>query len=148
MKDTLKISGEQVSPLEIENVLLAHPEKWISDVAVAGVSGGRTRDERIPRAWIVLSERGEKLVQTLGQKDAATQRVVRELLKWCEGQLSKFKWLRGGIEIVDEVHLSCYLSSVGLRLTTMQIPKNPTGKTLRRILVERYEKTVQPSAKL
>ncbi|KAJ7061868.1 hypothetical protein C8F01DRAFT_943051, partial [Mycena amicta] len=47
-KDTLKISGIQVSPKEIEDVLLAHPSKLITDVAGARVSapgGGRTEDE-------------------------------------------------------------------------------------------------------
>ncbi|KAF5332375.1 hypothetical protein D9758_016950 [Tetrapyrgos nigripes] len=46
-KDTLKVSGIQVSPVEIEDVLLAHPGKLITDVTVAGVSGfGRTSDEK------------------------------------------------------------------------------------------------------
>ncbi|KAF8887690.1 hypothetical protein CPB85DRAFT_1553254 [Mucidula mucida] len=114
-KDTLKISGIQVSPLELENVLLAHPEKLITDVAVAGVGGyGRTNDERVPRAWVVLSER-----------DKGAQQVARELIKWCEAQLSKYKWLRGGVEIVDE------------------IPKSPTGKTLRRLLIVRHEESMR-----
>lgn len=47
IKDTLKISGMHVSPVEIENTLLAYPDKLITDVCVAGVSGGRTWDERI-----------------------------------------------------------------------------------------------------
>ena len=48
----------QVSPTEIEDVLLAHPEKLVVDACVAGVSGGRTSDERNPRAWVVLSAAG------------------------------------------------------------------------------------------
>ncbi|THV04982.1 acetyl-CoA synthetase-like protein [Dendrothele bispora CBS 962.96] len=113
-KDTLKVSGIQVSPSEIENVLLAHPGKLIIDVTVAGVSGhGRTSDEKVPRAWIVLSEAGKKKGVT---------RTVKELNEWQKENLSKYKWLRGGIEVVKE------------------IPKSPTGKVLRRILVEKYEK--------
>ncbi|KAG8695131.1 hypothetical protein FRC09_009371, partial [Ceratobasidium sp. 395] len=42
---------------------------------------------------------------------------------WMQGQLSKPKQLRGGIEVVKE------------------IPKNPTGKVLRRVLQERHAKT-------
>jgi acyl-CoA synthetase (AMP-forming)/AMP-acid ligase II len=49
----------QVSPVEIENTLLAHPDALIADATVAGVSGGRTSDEKIPHAWVVLSEAGE-----------------------------------------------------------------------------------------
>ncbi|KIY74104.1 acetyl-CoA synthetase-like protein [Cylindrobasidium torrendii FP15055 ss-10] len=112
VKDTLKVSGLQVSPLEIENVLLAHPEGLAVEAAVAGVRGGRTEDERVPRAWVVLSERGHAL---------GHDTVVAELVGWCQSQLSKYKWLRGGLEIVTHV------------------PKNPTGKTLRRELVAKYE---------
>lgn len=96
-KDTLKVSGIQVSPLELENVLLAHPERLVSEVAVAGVSGGRTQDERVPRAWVVLSPEGRRILE---KGDNA--KVVKALLRWAEAQLSKYKWLRGGIEIVDE----------------------------------------------
>ncbi|KAL0947846.1 hypothetical protein HGRIS_013907 [Hohenbuehelia grisea] len=93
-KDTLKVSGSQVSPVEIENVLLAHPDKLIMDVSVAGVSGGRTSDEKVPRAWVVLSPAGKKV---------GAANVVKALVAWHEENLSKFKWLRGGIEIVPEV---------------------------------------------
>jgi hypothetical protein len=84
----------QVSPIEIENTLLAHPDKLIIDVSVAGVSGGRTSDERIPRAWVVLSSAGA----ALGEKEVATR------LHLCvQEHLSRHKWLRGGIGIVDAV---------------------------------------------
>ncbi|KAL0061959.1 hypothetical protein AAF712_011243 [Marasmius tenuissimus] len=112
-KDTLKVSGIQVSPVEIEDVLLAQPDKLISDVTVAGVQGhGRTSDEKVPRAWIVLSEAG---------KVKGASAVVKVLEQWQQENLSKYKWLRGGIEVVKE------------------IPKSPTGKVLRRVLVDRYE---------
>ncbi|KAI0335845.1 acetyl-CoA synthetase-like protein [Cubamyces sp. BRFM 1775] len=121
-KDILKVSGAQVSPTEIENALLAHPEKLIIDVTVAGVSGGRTSDEKVPRAWVVLSDAGKQR----GEKE-----VVQALHSWIQKNLSKYKWLRGGIEVVDE------------------IPKNPTGKVLRRVLQDRYEKEhAAPKAKL
>lgn len=88
------MSGSQVSPVEIENVLLSHPEKLVSDVTVAGVSGGRTDDEKVPRAWVILSSAGRKL----GKKA-----VVEKLETWHQENLSKYKWLRGGIEVVKEV---------------------------------------------
>ncbi|KAG2033462.1 hypothetical protein BDR03DRAFT_1002101 [Suillus americanus] len=119
--DTLKISGMQVSPVEIENTILAQPDELITDVSVAGVSGGRTSDERIPRAWIVLSPAGT----ALGEKE-----VVIRLNAWVQERLSRYKWLRGGIGIVET------------------IPKLPTGKVLRRVLVEEYEKGVKANAKL
>lgn len=93
----------QVSPVEIENILLAHPDRLISDVTVAGVLGGRTADEKIPRAWVVLSEIGAQ------NGEAA---VVKALGKWSRSNLSKYKWLRGGLEVVKEV---CFVSSLACR---------------------------------
>ncbi|KAG1769120.1 hypothetical protein EV702DRAFT_705790 [Suillus placidus] len=113
IKDTLKISGMHVSPVEIEKTLLAHPDKLIIDVSVAGVSGGRTWDERIPRAWVVLSHAGA----SLGEKE-----VVAQLDAWVQERLSRYKWLRGGIGIVES------------------IPKSPTGKVLKRVLVEQFDR--------
>ncbi|KAF8188280.1 hypothetical protein K438DRAFT_1907465 [Mycena galopus ATCC 62051] len=115
-KDTLKVSGSQVSPKEIEDVLFAHPDKLISDVTVAGVSGGRTDDEKIPRAWIVLSSAGKK---------QGAPAVIKALEQWHQESLSKYKWLRGGFEVVRE------------------IPKSPTGKTMRRVLQEKYEQRMK-----
>jgi len=115
-KDILKVSGMQVSPVEIEGVLLLQPDKLIVDVTVAGVNGGRMPDGKVPRAWIVLSEAGKK---------QGTVEVVKRLDTWCRKNLSKYKWLRGGIEVVTE------------------IPKSPTGKVLRRVLQERYEEKIR-----
>ncbi|KAJ6531618.1 hypothetical protein DFH09DRAFT_933664 [Mycena vulgaris] len=112
-KDTLKVSGVQVSPMEIEDVLLAHPVKLISDATVAGVSGGRTADEKVPRAWVVLSAAGE---------EKGARAVIEALEAWHKESLSKYKWLRGGIEVVEK------------------LPKTPTGKTVRRVLQDEYER--------
>jgi acyl-CoA synthetase (AMP-forming)/AMP-acid ligase II len=88
------VSGIQVSPTEIENVLLAHPKRLISDVTVAGVSGGRTSDEKVPRAWVMLSDAGKKM---------GAEKVKAELEEWHQENLSKHKWLRGGIEVLKQV---------------------------------------------
>lgn len=121
VKDTLKISGMQVSPREIEDTLLAHPERLVEDCAVAGVSGGRTADEKIPRAWVVLSQDGV---------NRGERAVIAALNSWTGEQLSKYKQLRGGIEIVTE------------------IPRNAMGKVLRRALVESFETSQRSLAKL
>ena len=73
---------------------MAQPEDLINDVVVAGVSGGRTSDEKVPRAWIVLSQAGKRIGA------AAT---VKALEEWSRQNLTKQKWLRGGFEIVIEV---------------------------------------------
>jgi hypothetical protein len=75
-------------------VLRAHPKELIDDVTVAGVTGGRTSDEKVPRAWIVLSDAGKKM---------GAEKVKAELEVWHQENLSKYKWLRGGIEVVKQV---------------------------------------------
>jgi acyl-CoA synthetase (AMP-forming)/AMP-acid ligase II len=99
-KDTLKVSGMQVSPSELEAFLLS-PSTAVSsliiDVTVAGVStshSSRTEDELVPRAWVVPSMAG----RALGEKQ-----LRREVEKAVEEGMSKYKWLRGGVEVVDEV---------------------------------------------
>lgn len=119
-KDTLKVSGSQVSPTEIEIVLRAHPKGLIDDVIVAGVSGGHTPDEKVPRAWLVLSDAGSKM---------GAEGVKRELEAWTQDNLSRHKWLRGGIQIVAE------------------IPKSMTGKVLRRVLQDQYERQAARNVK-
>lgn len=99
-QDTLKVSSVQVSPLEIENILLAHPKKLVTDVAVAGVSGGRIPGEKVPRAWVVLSDSGKML---------GGDATIRELEAWHHEHLSRYKWLSGGVEVVNEVRFALEL---------------------------------------
>lgn len=103
LKDTLKVSGVQVSPTEIELVLRSHPGRLITDVSVAGVAGSRTADEKVPRAWIVLSDEGKR---------RGAHAVSKDLDDWVKSNLSSYKWLRGGIEVINEV---CCMS---LNITT------------------------------
>ena len=113
---------------------MAQPDGLIKDVVVAGVSGGRTSDEKIPRAWIVLSETGRK-------KGAAA--TIKTLEEWSQQTLTKQKWLRGGFEVVAEVRTLLHFTMNGTRRLTvdpnLQIPKSPTGKVLRRVLQDAYE---------
>lgn len=93
----------QVSPTEIEDTLMVQPDKLIEAASVGGVSGGRTSDEKVPRAWVVLSEAGRRR----GERE-----VIRVLDDWVKENLSKYKHLRGGIEIIDEVSTTSPLSVV------------------------------------
>ncbi|KAI9464943.1 hypothetical protein BJY52DRAFT_1247353 [Lactarius psammicola] len=119
IKDTLKVSGKQVSPTEIEDTILEHPSRLITDIAVAGVKGERLSDELVPRAWIVLSSLGKQ------QGSAA---VFAALEEWTRSRLSKYKWLRGGLQTVDE------------------IPRSQTGKVLRRQLQDEYARSERDGA--
>jgi acyl-CoA synthetase (AMP-forming)/AMP-acid ligase II len=94
LQDTFKVSGKQVSPTEIENTIREHPARLIIDVAVAGVKGERWSSELVPRAWVVLSDTG---------KEQGVEAVLAVLDEWARLRLSKHKWLRGGLQVVDEV---------------------------------------------
>lgn len=79
LQGTLQVSDTQVSPVEIEKALLENPRELTSDVTVAGVSGGHTSEEKVPKAWVVLSNAGKAI-------DA--EAVKREAVKWHQENLS------------------------------------------------------------
>lgn len=97
----------QVSPSEIESVLLGHPGGLVDDVAVAGVQPSSTRksqqkeelSERVPRAWVVPTAKGKALGE---------EHIVRELNEWLGSRLSRYKQLTGGIGFVSEVSPARY----------------------------------------
>jgi hypothetical protein len=50
--------------------------------------------ELVPRAWVVLSGAG---------KEQGVEAALAALDGWAKTRLSKHKWLRGGLQVVDEV---------------------------------------------
>ncbi|TLD24052.1 hypothetical protein PspLS_06852 [Pyricularia sp. CBS 133598] len=109
LKELIKVKGNQVAPAELESVLLQRPD--IIDVGVVGVT---IKGEEYPRAYVVLAP-GAK---TTGE----------EIAKWIEPKVTKYKYLKGGVAIVDV------------------IPKNPSGKILRKILREQAKAEVGDKA--
>ncbi|KAG9583303.1 acetyl-CoA synthetase-like protein, partial [Aureobasidium melanogenum] len=90
IKELIKVRGWQVSPNEIEDVLLMHP--LIVDTAVIGVSrSGKDSEDELPRAYVVTSK--EKFVRV----------DELELMKFVQDRLSSFKALDGGVEFVDSI---------------------------------------------
>ncbi len=72
-KDIIISGGENISSIEVENILFEHPD--IADVAVVA-----KRDEKwgeVPCAFITLAE-GAKLTE-------------QEVIDWCRGQMAHFK---------------------------------------------------------
>ena len=76
--DVLKVAGENVSTVEIESVLSAHP--LVLEASVIGAPDP-TRDE-VPVAFVVPA-------------DATNPPAAEDLLKWCGHRLSKHKQPRG-----------------------------------------------------
>lgn len=100
IKELIKVKGLQVSPSELEDVLLSHPA--IADAGVVGVPHERAGE--VPRAYLIK-----------GSGKSVTEEEVEEYMK---EHLSDHKQLVGGIKFVSE------------------LPKNPSGKLLRRVLKE------------
>ncbi|KAF8381475.1 acs-9 [Pristionchus pacificus] len=89
LKDVFKVHGKQVSPAEIEDLLLSHSA--IAQAAVIGIPDEHAG--HVPRAFIVL--RGEEYSET-----------VQEIAQFVKDRLSPHKHLKGGIRVVDELPMS------------------------------------------
>lgn len=85
--DMLKVSGQWVSPVEVENTLVAHPA--VLECAVVGL----VDDENLvkPKAFVVLK-----------QEYSPSEFLVEELKTFVKGRLAPFKYPRF-IEFVAEV---------------------------------------------
>jgi acyl-coenzyme A synthetase/AMP-(fatty) acid ligase len=97
--DMLKVGGQWVSPIEVENALLTHP-----DVLECGVVGHEDRDQLVkPLAFVVLrdgvagtAERGAELEQFVRAQLADFKRprwvsFVPALPKTATGKIQRFK---------------------------------------------------------
>jgi acyl-CoA synthetase (AMP-forming)/AMP-acid ligase II len=105
-KELIKYKGFQVSPAELEGYINSHPH-----VVEGGV--GAIWDEsqltELPAAWVILKD------HVTGE--AGRRRALKEIHQIIDAQVSGYKKLRGGVWHVN------------------QLPKNPTGKILRKEMV-------------
>lgn len=125
LKEIIKVRGFQVAPAELEGHLLMHPD--VADACVVSVPNEYSGE--LPMAYIVI--RDKALQRIAGDKTAAL-RLKAVLVKHVAEAKVPYKHLKGGIEFIDA------------------IPKNPSGKMLRRVLREQALRTVekQPRARL
>lgn len=109
IKDIMKVNGWQVSPTEIENVLLEHPE--VADVAVVGITSVNEQGLAItrPRAFVVKERSFDP--------QSKPQLSDKDLESIVAARLVSYKRISGGVVFVD------------------YIPRNPTGKILRGMLL-------------
>jgi 4-coumarate--CoA ligase len=94
LKKMIKVKGLQVAAIEVEDILLEHPDVLLCDACVSGVNNGRGDGSLFVRAWAVLTNEESSQAETV---------IARKLDEWVRNRLSKHKWLTGGIEVVDSV---------------------------------------------
>ncbi|KAJ6584756.1 hypothetical protein B0H19DRAFT_395520 [Mycena capillaripes] len=117
LKELIKVRAFQVSPAELEGLILNHPD--VSDACVIGVPDETSGE--VPRAFVVLTEAAKK-------KDPRP--ITASIQKYVADRKIRYKHLAGGVEFVP------------------LIPKNASGKILRRILKEQVMEQLKTKAKL
>ncbi|TKA80754.1 hypothetical protein B0A55_02694 [Friedmanniomyces simplex] len=136
-KELIKVKGNQVAPAELESLLLDHPA--VQDAAVVGVV---INGEELPRAYLVLQpkEQQQDQGQDQGQShptapaswsssssSSSLSSSPRTIAAWLAERVAPHKRLAGGVVVVPD---------------TEGIPKNPSGKILRKVLRERAKREV------
>ncbi|KAF7159235.1 hypothetical protein CNMCM5623_004507 [Aspergillus felis] len=106
VKELIKYKGFQVAPAELEGILVDN--EAVDDVAVLGVES-EAHGTEVPLAYIVRSAKSKN--SNITAEEEATR-----IVQWLDAKVAYHKRLRGGVRFVDE------------------IPKNPSGKILRRLL--------------
>ncbi|KAI0257049.1 amp dependent CoA ligase [Lactifluus subvellereus] len=109
LKEILKVRGFQVAPAELEGHILEHPD--VADTCVIGIPDEYSGE--VPLAFVVLSANATKRVS---QSGAEAAKIKASISKHVADHKAPYKRLAGGVEFVDA------------------IPKNPSGKLLRRVL--------------
>ncbi|KAJ7878650.1 phenylacetyl-CoA ligase, partial [Mycena leptocephala] len=105
----VRVKGFQVAPAELEGHLLLHPA--VADACVVGIPDDYSGE--IPQAFIVLREDALKRVSKNSREG---DKIKVALIKHVADAKVAYKRLTGGVVFIDA------------------IPKNPSGKILRRVL--------------
>lgn len=123
LKEIMKVKGFQVAPAELEGCLFGHPD--VSDTCVVPISDSYSGE--LPMAFVVLHPNA---VKRIALDPAEVERVKVSITKHVADNKAAYKHLTGGVEFVDV------------------IPKNPSGKLLRRVLRDRARDLVRLRSKL
>ncbi|RDB28925.1 4-coumarate--CoA ligase-like 1 [Hypsizygus marmoreus] len=115
LKEIMKVRGFQVAPAELEGHLLLHPD--VTDACVVSIPDDYSGE--LPLAYIVMSE---TVFRRISGNAEAAEELKAALAKHVADAKVHYKHLTGGIEFIDA------------------IPKNPSGKILRRLLRDEARK--------
>ncbi|KAF9782546.1 hypothetical protein IL306_011709 [Fusarium sp. DS 682] len=89
LKDTIKYNGFQVSPVELEEILVHHSA--VEEVAVCGIWSEEASSDLV-RAYVVPKQGVEAAPDT-----------AKSIAQFLNGKVSGYKQLRGGVVFVDEL---------------------------------------------
>ncbi|KAL0581455.1 hypothetical protein V5O48_000609 [Marasmius crinis-equi] len=120
IKELIKVKGLQVAPAELEGHLLTHNS--IADAAVIGVPDEYAGE--LPFAFVVLQP---QVAAAVARNPMTAEEVRSSIFKHVADAKSRHKWLSGGINFTEA------------------IPRNASGKILRRLLREEREREVADS---
>ncbi|XP_047516655.1 probable 4-coumarate--CoA ligase 1 [Pieris napi] len=84
-KELIKVKGNQVSPTEIETIIMELPE--VADVAVIGIPNDK--DGEVPKAFV--------------ERKPNHQLTEKQVYDIVANKLVKYKHLKGGVEFIDAV---------------------------------------------
>ncbi|KAF7297833.1 Phenylacetyl-CoA ligase [Mycena kentingensis (nom. inval.)] len=121
IKEIMKVRGFQVAPSELEGALLDHPD--VGDVCVVGVPDEYSGE--VPLAFVVLSAKAAKRAKDAPQ---SLNGIRAGIIKYIADNKIHYKQLAGGVEFLDV------------------IPRNPSGKLLRRVLREQAKELKKKGA--
>ncbi|KAL4895113.1 hypothetical protein BDV59DRAFT_211916 [Aspergillus ambiguus] len=107
LKEMIKYKGFQIAPSELEDMLLRHDD--VTDAAVCAVYDDAQATE-VPLAYVSVTPEKANL------RENEVQEILDNIRQWMDSRVAGYKKLRGGV-----FHLQT-------------LPKNPTGKILRRLL--------------
>ncbi|KAK0464422.1 phenylacetyl-CoA ligase [Desarmillaria tabescens] len=120
MKEIMKVRGFQVAPAELEGCILDHPD--VSDACVVGFPDEYSGE--VPLAFVVLTEEASSKVLERGPQ------IKDSIIKHVASNKVNYKHLKGGVEFISA------------------IPKNPSGKLLRRVLRQHASSLRKKEAKM
>ncbi|ESK98099.1 phenylacetyl- ligase [Moniliophthora roreri MCA 2997] len=115
LKEIIKVKGFQVAPAELEGHLLLHPA--VSDACVVGIPDEYKGE--VPLAYVVISDK------LTSEMKSSPDKLKTEIMKHVSVNKVQYKWLAA----VEFIH---------------SIPKNPSGKILRRVLRDQARKERYP----
>ncbi|KAI0706143.1 phenylacetyl-CoA ligase [Cytidiella melzeri] len=121
MKEIMKVRGFQVAPAELEGHLLSHPD--VADCCVVGIPDEYSGE--VPLAFVVPSHDAQERIKRDSQE---VTRIKDSIVKYVHDHKVNYKRLAGGVEFVET------------------IPKNPSGKLLRRFLRDKAKEIVAARA--